>query len=132
MSTIGFYRKKQPALTKKRKILALCSDKEPTIDQKEVTRMNNKYQILYIIKIDTTDEQRQALVEKFSELVASLDGEVVAVDKWGVKKFAYPIDYKKEGYYVLMKFNAPASAPIEIERQMKINDGIVRQMITRI
>jgi len=92
----------------------------------------NKYQLLYIIDIDTTEEQRQELIDKFAELVASLGGEVLAIEKWGVKKFAYPIDFKKEGFYVLMKFAAAPDAPTEIDRQMKINDKIVRQMITRI
>lgn len=92
----------------------------------------NKYQLLYIINIDTTEEQRQALVEKFTELVVSLKGEIVAVDKWGAKRFAYPINYKKEGFYVLMKFNADPSVPAEVERQMKNNDSIVRQMITKL
>ncbi len=91
----------------------------------------NNYQLLYIIANDIGDEEKAALVEKFSTLVESLGGTVSEVDKWGTRRFAYPINYKKEGYYVLMKFSADAEAPAEIERQMRINDNIVRQMITR-
>lgn len=91
----------------------------------------NKYEILYIIDNSIDDEKKNALVERFSELVKSLGGEVDGVDKWGVKKFAYPIDYKTEGYYVLMNFTAEATSPLEIERQMKITDSIIRQMIIR-
>lgn len=92
----------------------------------------NNYQLLYIIANDIGDEEKTALVDKFSALVESLGGTVSEVDKWGTRKLAYPINYKKEGYYVLVKFSANAEAPAEIERQMRINENIVRQMITRV
>lgn len=92
----------------------------------------NNYQLLYIIANDIGDEEKAALVDKFSALVESLGGTVSEVDKWGTRKLAYPINYKKEGYYVLVKFSANAEAPAEIERQMRINENIVRQMITRV
>lgn len=92
----------------------------------------NKYQLLFIIDIETPDEKKQEIVEKFSDLIVSMGGEVNAVEKWGTKKYAYPINYKKEGFYVLTKFSAPAEVPAEIERLMKINESIVRQMITKI
>ena len=55
----------------------------------------NKYQLLFIIDIDTTEEVRSELVDKFSQLIADMGGEVSAIDKWGVKKFAYSINYKR-------------------------------------
>ena len=92
----------------------------------------NKYQLLYIIDNGIGDEEKQTVIDKFSALIESLGGTVDAVDKWGVRKYAYPINYKKEGYYVLVKFTSDAEAPAEIDRQMRISDQIVRQMITRI
>lgn len=92
----------------------------------------NNYQLLYIINNGIGDEEKATMVDKFSSLVESLGGTVNSVEKWGVKKFSYPIDYKKEGYYVLMKFSAEPAVPAEIDRQMKNNEDIVRQMITRI
>lgn len=92
----------------------------------------NNYQLLYIIDNSIGEEEKTALVDKFSALVESLSGTVNSVEKWGTKKFSYPIEYKKEGYYVLVKFAAEALVPAEIERQMKNNEYIVRQMITRI
>lgn len=92
----------------------------------------NKYQLLYIIDNGLVDEEKNNVVDKFSTLIESLGGTVEAIDKWGTKKLAYEIDGKTEGYYVLVKFTANAEVPAEIERQMKINDAIVRQMITRI
>lgn len=92
----------------------------------------NNYQVLYIIDNSVGEEEKSELVERFSLLVESLGGTVASIEKWGVKKFAYPIDYKKEGYYVLMKFSSDSAAPAEIERQMKNNELIIRQMTTKI
>ena len=90
----------------------------------------NNYQLLYIIDNSIGDEEKQTVIDKFSALIESLGGTVDAIDKWGVRKFAYPINYQKEGYYVLVKFSADPTVPAEIDRQMRISDLIVRQMIT--
>ncbi len=92
----------------------------------------NKYQLLYIVDNGLADEAKSEIVDKFSALIESLGGVVDAIDKWGTKKLAYEIGGKREGYYVLVKFAAESTVPAEIERQMKINESIVRQMITRI
>ncbi|MEG1613369.1 MAG: 30S ribosomal protein S6 [Clostridia bacterium] len=91
----------------------------------------NKYEILYIIDNELDDEKKTAIVDRFADLVKSLGGEVVGTDKWGAKKYAYPINYKTEGYYVLMNFTGDSTAPLEIERQMRNTDSIIRQMIIR-
>ncbi len=90
-----------------------------------------KYKLLFIIENGIEQEAKDALVDKFTGLIAELGGTVANVDKWGTRKYAYPIDYKNEGYYVLVEFESDANAPAEIERQMRNNDNIVRQMITK-
>ena len=87
-------------------------------------------EVLYIIKANTADDAKEAVIEKFSALVTSLNGTVDTVDKWGMKKFAYPINYMNEGYYVLMAFTAEETVPAEISRQMRITDEVIRHMIT--
>lgn len=89
-----------------------------------------KYQLLFIIEDGVSDEEREALIAKFSGLIENLGGAVAMVDKWGTRKFAYEIDHKNQGYYVHMHFDSNTDAPAEIDRQMRINDKIVRQMIT--
>ncbi|MDR1939313.1 MAG: 30S ribosomal protein S6 [Clostridiales bacterium] len=91
----------------------------------------NKYEVLYIIQNELTDEQKTALIEKFKAIVETSGGAVESIEKWGAKKYAYPIDYKTEGYYVLMNFTAEPSIPQELERQMQITDGFVRKMILK-
>ena len=88
--------------------------------------MKKQYECLYIIENTVTEEKRNGLIEKFSKMA----GSDVKVDKWGMKKFATPIDYKKDGFYVLMTFTADPKVPNEIGKLMNITDGIVRFLFT--
>lgn len=92
----------------------------------------NNYQLLYIINNEAAEETKAEIVDKFVGVIESLNGTVETVDKWGTKKFAYPINHMNQGYYVLIKFAAGPDVPAEIDRQMKNNDKILRQLITRI
>ena len=91
----------------------------------------NKYELLYIIDNDLSEEAKQAVIDRLSAVVTSAGGEVVSLDKWGTRKHAYTIDFKSEGYYVLMTFTAPATVPAELTRLSRIMDEIVRIMIIR-
>ncbi|MGN1098838.1 MAG: 30S ribosomal protein S6 [Christensenellales bacterium] len=88
------------------------------------------YEVLYIIENSVSDEGKENLINKFSSLVTDNGGSVAKIDKWGTKKFAYPINYKTEGYYVLMEFESEPTLPAEMDRQMRISDDIIRSMIT--
>lgn len=91
----------------------------------------NKYEILYILKPTLDEAELTAQTEKFAAIVTENGGEVEAVDKWGIKRLAYPINFKNEGFYVLMTFKGNAELPKEIERQMGISDDVFRFMTTR-
>ncbi len=90
-----------------------------------------KYEMLYLIDTSIAEEAREALITKFEDTVKNLGGTVVSTDKWGVKKTAYPINYKTEAFYVLMTFEADGSAIKELDRIAGITDGIMRRMITK-
>ena len=91
----------------------------------------NKYELLYIIDATVGDDERNALIEKFVKFVESNGGKASEPQKLGVKKFAYPIDYKSEGYYCLMEFESDPSVPNKLTALMKITNGIVRTMIEK-
>lgn len=91
----------------------------------------NKYELLFIIDNEVSDETKQAVIDRITAVVTDNGGEVENVDKWGTRKFAYPIDYKTEGYYVLVNFTAPTNVPAEIERLVRIMDETIRCMIIR-
>lgn len=92
----------------------------------------NKYELMYIISCDATEEQREALIEKYKAMVESKSGVVLGVDKLGMKKFAYKINFKTEGFYVLMNFEANAEVVKEMNNAMNIADLVVRQMFVRV
>ena len=60
----------------------------------------NSYELLYIVKADMEDEARTALISRFSDLIVADGGEIVETDEWGKRRFAYPINYVNEGYYL--------------------------------
>jgi len=76
-----------------------------------------------------SEEATAERVAKFKELVET-KGAVTEVDEWGKRRLAYPINDIEEGYYVLMTFTASPDLPKELDRQMRINTGIMRSLIT--
>lgn len=90
-----------------------------------------KYEMLYILDTALTDEAKEAIITKFEDLVTKNGGVVEKTDRWGVKKLQYPINYKSEGYYVLMTFEAEKTIVVEIKRIAGIVDGIIRRLITK-
>jgi small subunit ribosomal protein S6 len=90
-----------------------------------------KYEMLYILDASLTDEAKESIIKKMEELVTANGGVVESIDRWGVKKLQYPINYKNEGYYVLMNFEAEKTLVVEIKRVAGIIDGIIRRLITK-
>ncbi len=92
----------------------------------------NKYELLYIIDTAVEEEARAELIARFNTLIAENGGEVTEVNEWGKRRLAYAIDYKTEGYYVLVNFNAVPELPRELERNLQISDSVLRYLVTRI
>ncbi|MBQ8761969.1 MAG: 30S ribosomal protein S6 [Clostridia bacterium] len=91
----------------------------------------NKYELLYIISSDAEEQTREAIIKKFADMVTASGGTVDTLDKIGMKKFAYPIHDRQEGYYVLMNFTSNPDLPLEMEKQMRITEFFVRKMFIR-
>ena len=90
-----------------------------------------KYEMLYILDASLSDEAKESIVKKFEDLVTSNGGTVENIDRWGNRKLQYPINYKSEGYYVLMTFEAEKTLVVELKRVAGITDGVVRRLITK-
>ncbi|NLY71840.1 MAG: 30S ribosomal protein S6 [Clostridiales bacterium] len=86
------------------------------------------YEVMFIIESTLEDEKKEATIEMVKEII-SADGEVEKVDVWGIRKLAYPIQKKDEGYYVVIEFKANADLPNELDRRLKISDSIIRHII---
>ena len=87
--------------------------------------------MLYILDAALSDEAKEAIIAKFEGLVTGNGGVVEKTDRWGAKKLQYPINYKTEGYYVLMTFEAAKTLVEELKRVAGITDGIIRRLITK-
>ena len=86
------------------------------------------YEVLFIIDPALEDEKKEATIEAVKEIIAA-EGEVGNVDVWGMRKLAYPINKKSEGYYVVIEFKAEPTLPKELDRRLKISDHVIRHMI---
>jgi small subunit ribosomal protein S6 len=83
---------------------------------------------MFVIAAALEDEKKESMIETVKEIISN-GGEVLKTDVWGMRKLAYPIEKKNEGYYVVVEFNAPADLPKELDRRLRISDNIIRHMI---
>jgi len=88
------------------------------------------YEMIYVLDTALADEAKEAFGKKLEDAIAAKGGNVVSVDKWGVKKFAYPINYKTEGEYVLLTFEADGTVCKELERIADLSSEVLRRIIT--
>ena len=94
----------------------------------------NKYEMLVIFSASLSDEQKDAIVDKYAKLMEKDGGKVESVNKanpWGLRKLAYPIKYKNEGYYVLYNFESTADVEHNVVSLMRIDENVLRQMCLR-
>ena len=87
------------------------------------------YETLFAVNGTFAEEDTKALVEKFVNLIND-NASDIEVNEWGKRRFAYPINYVTEGYYVLVSYKSEPSFPIELDRVFGITEGVMRYMTT--
>lgn len=90
------------------------------------------YENVFIARQDISLQQVDGLVEGFTGVVRDSGGEMSRTEYWGLRNLTFRIKKNRKGHYVLMNFTAPAAAVSEMERQMRINEDIVRFMTVRL
>ena len=93
-----------------------------------MAKLSGNYEVVFILNPNLDEEATAAMVAKFKTLVEQ-NGTLAEVEEWGKRHLAYPINDLTEGYYVLMTFNSAPAFPAELDRILKITDGIMRSMI---
>jgi small subunit ribosomal protein S6 len=88
----------------------------------------NNYELMFIIAAALDDDVKEATIETVKEIISN-GGEVVKANVLGIRKLAYPINKKNEGYYVVVLFKAPADLPKELDRRLRISDNVIRHLI---
>lgn len=93
-----------------------------------MAKINANYEAVYILNPALSEEAVAALVARFKGVVEA-NGTVNEVDEWGKRRLAYPINDLNDGYYVLMTFSAKPEFPRELDRILRITDGVMRSLI---
>lgn len=86
------------------------------------------YEVLFILDPAMEEEARNKMIETVSGII-NADGEAGEPDIWGIRKLAYSINKKKEGFYVLIPFQANPELPKELDRRLRISDNCMRHII---
>ena len=94
-------------------------------------KLTNSYESMFIVSLANGEEAAKATVNKFTGLIAS-NAEVVQIDEWGKRRFAYPIEDMNEGYYTVVTFKSEGAVPAEMQRLMNIDENVLRAMFIRL
>ena len=94
-----------------------------------MAKRSEKYELMYIIEPNLSEEETAAVVERFKTLVEQ-NGTLDEMEEMGKRKLAYEINFISEGYYVLVKFTSDPAFPAELDRVLGITDGVLRSLVT--
>ena len=93
-----------------------------------MAKLSGNSEVAYILDPNLNEEATAAMVSKFQTLVEQ-NGTLAEVNEWGKRRLAYPINDMTEGYYVLMTFSSKPEFPRELDRILRITDGVMRSLI---
>lgn len=97
----------------------------------EKVKRFRRWESLFIIHPDRIEEKDQIL-EKIKNLINSKEGEILKIEEWGLRRLAYPIQKKKQGYYILIEFYGLADLPKDLEEFFRIDERIMRFIIVKL
>jgi small subunit ribosomal protein S6 len=90
------------------------------------------YEHVYLARQDVTAQQVEALTEQLKTVIAQHGGSVSKVEPWGLKSLAYRIKKNRKAHFTLMNVSAPSAAIVELERQLSINEDVIRFITLRV
>ncbi len=92
----------------------------------------NNYETVFILTPVLSDAQVEEAVKKFEDLIKEKNCEIVAKENWGLKKLAYPIQLKKNGFYTLIEFKGEGSVVADLELAFKRDERVIRYLTTKL
>ena len=90
------------------------------------------YENVFIARQDIAASQVDALIERFEGVITANGGKVTKKENWGLRSLAYRMKKNRKGHYVLFNIDAPAKAVIEMERQMRFDEDVIRYLSVRV
>ena len=91
----------------------------------------SKYELTFVVNAKIEDDERAAVVDKCKALIERFGGTITNVAEWGKRRLAYEIQKMKEGFYYIVQFDAPTTAPAEIESRIRIMDNVMRYLVVK-
>ena len=91
----------------------------------------NNYETLFVIKPTLTDEETEAQIAKVTEILEREGAKILATNKMGMRKLAYPVAKNERGFYTIIYFNAEGSVIAELERNLKFNEEIIKYLTVK-
>ena len=88
------------------------------------------YETLFVVHPEKGPRIKE-FIERFKKVIEGQDGAVTNIDEWGARDLAYRIEKQARGYYTLLRYNASGKAVDELERNLKLTDGILRYLTVR-
>jgi len=89
------------------------------------------YEIVVVVRADLSESDMTAQIETIKGWVTAREGSITQVDHWGRRRLAYPVARQRDGYYMLIKAELPATAPTEIERSLRLTENVLRFLVIR-
>ena len=90
------------------------------------------YETVFIARQDISSAQAETLAETYSQMIAENGGQVTKTEHWGLKTLAFRMNKNRKGHYVLFNIDGPSAAVLEMERNMRINEDVLRYMSIRV
>ena len=94
--------------------------------------MLRNYEVIYIINHNKSDEEAEEIINKFQQIVTTTKGKVETLEKWGRRKLSFLIKKEGKGNYVYMKISCETKTIEELARNFKLNDSIIRHLVTKV
>ena len=91
-----------------------------------------RYEQICILRPSLSEEEITRIIDNTTQLIQEDDGSVIFLNKWGMRKLAYPIKKESQGYYVLCDFAGSPAVVAEIERKFRIDDAVLKYLTVKI
>jgi small subunit ribosomal protein S6 len=90
------------------------------------------YETVFIARQDISSAQAETLAQTYTQMIADNGGQVLKTEHWGLKTLAFRMNKNRKGHYVLLNIDAPPAAVLEMERNMRISEDVLRYLTIRV
>ncbi len=90
------------------------------------------YETMFLLDPDLNEEDREDAIQKFSNIITEDKGQIVNIDKWPLRKLAYKVQKKTQGYYVVMNYGAPGQTIQELTRNFRLDERVMKFITTKL